>query len=194
MMKVIFLLSHNTLGKPPSTQKPYGPYPLVITPDSNPDGRVLVVQDFAYGKYLGHLKVEFDDDGKATSWSGNPIILNNSVTKDSTVLQQVQQMKPKVAELSDVSIKFSFASFTLLGTVLKVVMFTVLVSLRRAKSGISRKSNKQTNKTKQNKTEQNRTEQNRTEQNRTEQNRTEQNRTEQNRTKQNKTTRCIEVL
>ena len=94
------LLLH--LGKPPSTETPYGPYPLVITPDSNPESKVLVVQAFAYGKYLGHLKVDFDDNGHVTSWTGNPIILNKSVPKDPTILQQIQQMKGEVTKLSEV--------------------------------------------------------------------------------------------
>ena len=63
---------------------------------------MLVVQAFAYGKYLGHLKVDFDDDGHVTSWTGNPILLNSSVPKDPTILQQVQQMKGEVTKLSEV--------------------------------------------------------------------------------------------
>ena len=99
-----FFLPCNILGTPPSTQKPYGPYPLVITPDSDPDGKVLVVQDYKNGKYLGRLNVEFDGDGKLTSWNGNPIILDNSVAKDPTIEREVQEMKAKVTELIDVSI------------------------------------------------------------------------------------------
>ena len=94
------------LGTPPSTEKPYGPYPLGITPDSNPDAKVLVVQDFAYGKYLGKLKVDFDADGEVTKWSGNPILLDNSIQKDPAVLQQVQQMKIEVSKVSEVKNKF----------------------------------------------------------------------------------------
>ena len=93
------------LGKPPSTETPYGPYPLVIIPDSNPEAKVLVVQAFAYGKYLGHLKVDFDDKGHVTTWTGNPIILNKSVPKDPTVLQQVEQWKTEVAKVSEVRTK-----------------------------------------------------------------------------------------
>ena len=74
----------------------------MISPDSNPESKVLVVQAFAYGKYLGHLKVDFDDNGHVTSWTGNPIILNKSVPKDPTILQQVQQMKGEVTKLSEV--------------------------------------------------------------------------------------------
>ncbi|RMX39597.1 hypothetical protein pdam_00004020 [Pocillopora damicornis] len=95
-------------GTPPSTQKPYGPYPLVITPDSDPDGKVLVVQDYKYGKCLGRLNVEFDGDGKLTSWNGNPIILDNSVAKDPTIEREVQEMKAKVTELVDFKVGTSF--------------------------------------------------------------------------------------
>lgn len=44
------------------------------------DGRqVPVVQAYAFGKYLGYLKVTFDPDGKVVSATGNPILLNSSI-------------------------------------------------------------------------------------------------------------------
>ena len=98
-MHFYFLLH---LGTPPSTEEPKGPYPVLVTPDSNPEVKVPVVQAFAYGKYLGHLKVEFDDKGKVTSWSGSPILLNNSVAKDPAVDQMVQQMKLEVDKVAQV--------------------------------------------------------------------------------------------
>ena len=61
-----------------------------------------MVQAFAYGKYLGNLTVDFDDNGDLTSWSGNPILLDNSVAKDPTVLRQVEQWKAEVAKVSEV--------------------------------------------------------------------------------------------
>ena len=88
------------LGAPPSTETPYDKYPIVVGQGGN--SKALVVQDFAYGKYLGHLKVEFDADGHVTSWSGNPILLNSSIPKDPSVLHQVQRMKVKVTKLSKV--------------------------------------------------------------------------------------------
>ncbi|XP_067049107.1 5'-nucleotidase-like isoform X2 [Acropora muricata] len=91
-------------GPPPSTETPYGKYPLVIEQGGNPNAKALVVQAFKYGKYLGHLKVEFDADGHVTSWSGNPILLDSSIPKDPVVLQQVQRMKVKVTKLSKVKV------------------------------------------------------------------------------------------
>lgn len=44
------------------------------------EGRqVPVVQAFAFGKYLGFLKVTFDDDGEVVKVSGNPILLDSSI-------------------------------------------------------------------------------------------------------------------
>ncbi|KAK2169924.1 hypothetical protein NP493_1171g00060, partial [Ridgeia piscesae] len=71
--------SHTFLysGNPPSREKPKGDYPTVVKQDSGDE--VLVVQAFAYGKYLGFLQLEFDDAGKGTSWAGQPIVLDKSV-------------------------------------------------------------------------------------------------------------------
>ena len=99
-------------GEPPSTEIPYGKYPLEIRPKSNPlSKKVLVVQAFAYGKYLGNLTVDFDDNGDLTSWSGNPILLDNSVAKDPTVLRQVEQWKADVAKVSEVRTDVILNSF-----------------------------------------------------------------------------------
>ena len=51
-----------------------------------------VVQDFTYGKYLGNLKLTFDENGKLLSAKGNPIMLNASYAEDPTGLQMVDEM------------------------------------------------------------------------------------------------------
>ena len=38
-----------------------------------------MVQDYAFGKYLGFLQVKFDENGVVTEYGGNPILLNNSI-------------------------------------------------------------------------------------------------------------------
>lgn len=44
------------------------------------DGRqVPVVQAYAFGKYLGYLKVTFDPEGQVVGSTGNPILLNSSI-------------------------------------------------------------------------------------------------------------------
>lgn len=65
-----------SVGTPPSTEVPAGPYPFMVQSD---DGRqVPVVQAYAFGKYLGFLKVTFDSSGNVVKSSGNPILLDNS--------------------------------------------------------------------------------------------------------------------
>lgn len=74
-------------GAPPSQEIPAGPYPFMVRSD---DGRAVpVVQAYAFGKYLGHLKVTFDDEGNVVASSGNPILLNSSIPegKDQLDLQ-----------------------------------------------------------------------------------------------------------
>ena len=44
------------------------------------DGRqVPVVQAYAFGKYLGYLKVTFDEAGNVVKSTGNPILLDSSI-------------------------------------------------------------------------------------------------------------------
>ena len=90
------------VGAPPSVETPYGPYPLLVDSKANPQRKVLVVQAFAYSKYLGRLKVTFDDQGRATEWSGNPILLDKSVQKDSKIEQEILKMKGAVDQISEV--------------------------------------------------------------------------------------------
>ncbi|GFU12179.1 protein 5NUC [Includes: UDP-sugar hydrolase [Nephila pilipes] len=76
------------LGTPPSIEEPQGPYPQVI---ERADGsRALVVQDFAFAKYLGFLEVQFDNEGKISSWQGNPILLDSSVPEDTEILELLE--------------------------------------------------------------------------------------------------------
>ena len=80
--------SHTLLSN--SAAEASGPYPTVVNaPNGAP---VLIVQDGAYGKYLGDLEVTFDDNGVATSWQGDPILLDASVTEDPDVLTMVAKM------------------------------------------------------------------------------------------------------
>lgn len=78
-------------GEPPADEVPLGPYPLEVTPDDDPEGKVLVVSDFAFGKYLGRLDVKFDDDGRVIDWGGNPILLDGSIAEDPEVLAEINE-------------------------------------------------------------------------------------------------------
>ncbi|XP_058469975.1 5'-nucleotidase [Solea solea] len=85
-------------GKPPSTEVPVGPYPFMVKSD---DGRqVPVVQAYAFGKYLGYLKVTFDEAGNVVRSSGNPILLDSSVQQDPVVRADVDEWKKNLANYS----------------------------------------------------------------------------------------------
>ena len=80
--------SHTLLSN--TAEEAEGPYPTVVNaPDGSP---VLIVQDGAYGKYLGNLEVTFDAGGVATSWQGDPVLLDASVAEDPDVLTMVAKM------------------------------------------------------------------------------------------------------
>lgn len=75
---------------------------------SSDDGRqVPVVQAYAFGKYLGYLKVTFDDAGNVVKSTGNPILLNSSVpqgklTRLSSVFLRVKDVQQREKNLLDV--------------------------------------------------------------------------------------------
>ncbi|XP_076010988.1 snake venom 5'-nucleotidase-like [Genypterus blacodes] len=86
------------LGSPPSSEVPDGPYPFIVKSE---DGRdVPVVQAYAFGKYLGFLKVSFDEAGNVVTSKGNPILLDGSVKQDPVVLAEVEQWKKALANFS----------------------------------------------------------------------------------------------
>lgn len=74
-----------------------GPYPTLV---KNPSGRdVPIVQAKAYSKYLGELKVTFDDEGNVTASSGAPILLDSSVIPDPAIVSRVKELAKPIEEL-----------------------------------------------------------------------------------------------
>ncbi|XP_056445719.1 5'-nucleotidase-like [Gadus chalcogrammus] len=85
-------------GSPPSSEIPEGVYPHMVRSD---DGRdVPVVQAFAFGKYLGNLKVTFNQAGDVIKAVGNPILMDSSVAEDPGVLAEVLHWKQNLSHLS----------------------------------------------------------------------------------------------
>ncbi|KAM4866549.1 5'-nucleotidase [Thomomys bottae] len=85
-------------GNPPSKEVPAGKYPFIVTAD---DGRkVPVVQAYAFGKYLGYLKVEFDDKGNVITSHGNPILLNSSILEDPNIKADINRWRLKLDNYS----------------------------------------------------------------------------------------------
>ncbi len=74
-----------------------GPYPVLV--DGADAAPVPVVQAYAYGKYLGHLVLTFDDAGVLTSASGDTILLDASITPDPAVEARVAELAAPLEEL-----------------------------------------------------------------------------------------------
>ncbi|XP_061699956.1 5'-nucleotidase [Syngnathoides biaculeatus] len=85
-------------GSAPSIEVPVGPYPFMVRSD---DGRnVPVVQAYAFGKYLGYLKVTFDQAGNVIKAVGNPILLDSSIPQDPNILADVHKWKKNLDQYS----------------------------------------------------------------------------------------------
>ncbi|MFB2593923.1 bifunctional UDP-sugar hydrolase/5'-nucleotidase [Paracoccus sp. p4-l81] len=82
--------SHTLLSN--DDDKAAGPYPTMV-------GDVPVVQAYAYSKYLGHLTLTFDDQGKVTKAEGAPILLDASVTPDPKLAARITEMAKPIEEL-----------------------------------------------------------------------------------------------
>ncbi|XP_071831246.1 snake venom 5'-nucleotidase-like isoform X2 [Apostichopus japonicus] len=90
-------------GTPPTDDVVTGPYPTIVYPhdDHRSRDKVLLVQDPAYGKYLGFLKVTFDDEGRVTHYSGNPVVLDHTVEEDPETLSEINEWGEAVRQSSD---------------------------------------------------------------------------------------------
>jgi 5'-nucleotidase len=74
-----------------------GAYPTWV---SSADGTLVpVVQAYAYGKYLGHLVLTFDDEGRVIDASGDTILLDASVEENPEMLARVAELAGPIEEL-----------------------------------------------------------------------------------------------
>jgi 5'-nucleotidase / UDP-sugar diphosphatase len=82
-----------------TSDKAEGPYPTLV---DNPGGyKVPVVQAGAYTKYLGNLKVIFDDAGVVKASSGEPIVIDSSIKPDEAVLARIKELAGPIEELKN---------------------------------------------------------------------------------------------
>ncbi|MCL5775978.1 5'-nucleotidase C-terminal domain-containing protein [Limibaculum sp. FT325] len=81
--------SHTLLSN--VSDKAEGPYPTWV--DGPGGARVPIVQAYAYGKFLGELTVTWDDAGRVTAASGEPILMDGQIAEDGP-------LKARIAELA----------------------------------------------------------------------------------------------
>ena len=87
--------SHTFLSS--TDDKAEGPYPTMV---DNPGGyKVPVVQAGSYSKYLGELKVVFDDAGVVKEASGAPIVIDSTIKPDEAVLARIKELAAPIEEL-----------------------------------------------------------------------------------------------
>ncbi|RIB07661.1 Metallo-dependent phosphatase-like protein [Gigaspora rosea] len=68
-----------------------GPYPTIV---KNAEGEdTLIVQAFWSGKYVGHLDISFNKVGKLVAYSGEPILIDQSITQDLGLANLVSQRR-----------------------------------------------------------------------------------------------------
>ncbi|GLQ27536.1 bifunctional metallophosphatase/5'-nucleotidase [Sulfitobacter pacificus] len=82
--------SHTLLSN--TAERAEGPYPTV-------ENDVPIFQAYAYGKYLGEISVTFDDAGAVTEISGEPILLDASVSEDAATVARMQELAKPLEEL-----------------------------------------------------------------------------------------------
>lgn len=87
--------SHTLLSN--TDPKAEGPYPTLV---DNPGGyKVPVVQAGQYSKYLGDLKVVFDDSGVVKESKGDPILIDSSFKPDEATLKRIDELKVPIENL-----------------------------------------------------------------------------------------------
>ncbi len=87
--------SHTLLSN--TDEKAAGPYPTLV---KNPSGKdVPIVTAYSYSKYLGDLKVVFDDAGAVKTAEGAPKLLDASVTPDAGYTAKVAELAGPIEEL-----------------------------------------------------------------------------------------------
>ena len=87
--------SHTLLSN--MDEKAAGPYPTMV---KNPAGQdVPIVQAYAYSKYLGDLTVVFDDAGVVKTATGEPKLLDASVTPDAAFAAKVEELAGPIEDL-----------------------------------------------------------------------------------------------
>ncbi|KAF9926378.1 hypothetical protein FBU30_004010 [Linnemannia zychae] len=87
--------SHSLLGHPESPLS-QGPYPTII---KNLKGEnTLIVQAFCWGRYIGHLDVVFNPEGKIVSWEGEPILVENTIPADRRLLKTIDGWRHEFEE------------------------------------------------------------------------------------------------
>ncbi|XP_008212356.1 apyrase isoform X1 [Nasonia vitripennis] len=85
-------------GKAPSNDIVYDKYPVVISQKGS-DRKVLIVHASAFTKYMGDIRIVFDEDDEVAHWEGDPIYLDSSVQEDQTIVKELEPWSIEVDKI-----------------------------------------------------------------------------------------------
>lgn len=96
--------SHTNLGNidPAASQ---GAYPTIVK-NANGD-EVFIVTAWRWGQYLGFIDVVFDAEGRAISYTGGPINLDNTTEQDAALQAQIDEWRVPFEEFAAEVIGYS---------------------------------------------------------------------------------------
>ena len=89
-----FLYSPTSSHPNPSTESIRGPYPTLVNHTSS--SPTLVVQAYAFTKYLGHVQLEFNADGHLEGWTGAPILLDSNYEKAAVIEEALEPWRQQL--------------------------------------------------------------------------------------------------
>uniref|UniRef100_A0A182YBN1 Apyrase n=1 Tax=Anopheles stephensi TaxID=30069 RepID=A0A182YBN1_ANOST len=90
-----FLFPHGSSPVPHSKlDNILGDYPVVV--ESKNGRKILIVQAYAYGKYVGRLTVYFNRDGEVKHWDGFPVYQSNRVPQSRWALKVLEPYRKQV--------------------------------------------------------------------------------------------------
>lgn len=101
--------SHTLLSNASGAAGAGGPYPVV---ERGPTGDpVLIVQTGAFGRFLGRIDVTFDATGRVSAWSGDTILLSQSMREDPEVKALVAKLGEPLEQLRRTPVGQAAADF-----------------------------------------------------------------------------------
>jgi 5'-nucleotidase len=90
-------------------EEPEGPYPTYVENLKQPGKIIPVVQAKAFTKYLGHLKLKFDEQGELLTpvpeqgvIYAKPLLMDKTVEQDQTTLEMMTKWQDQLSEYKEV--------------------------------------------------------------------------------------------
>ncbi|KAK9763263.1 hypothetical protein K7432_010228 [Basidiobolus ranarum] len=87
-----------------------GAYPTIVKDLDGND--IYVVQAWAWGRYLGHIDISYDQKDRLTKLSGAPRMLENSIEKDDAMEELISVHSAKIDQIKSEVVGYATAAFS----------------------------------------------------------------------------------